>query len=365
VRHLFRSWIFAILNMFLLASVSSSAEPSNRTGLRVLRFITNSAVEFTDHTQSVTLEIREHHGSHTLVQVIPSAKGHPGPLAILEDFSQVEGRILFVDIHGVQLDLPKSAEKTSADGTTLYRGHSVAEIKDSQSDLLADEILAKGGDPTYDEVASVLPPIRKLSPYSFVGTPDTFDKVGFNYGGRTPDFDPAAYFPEINSIRERGEVLDGLVGGYLPALRFVFPASPARWIEMLAFAPFRISNSNDRIQPVWYRLAEVENRTLKSIRYIDSYHPFSPRTDYDATLFYKDLADFKFGWDRILSTSMQIDVPDKRLSNMDRLSLIRAIMTRIGDYPKYGVFDRDYGGSEHHGFPDTFTVETTATLDWD
>jgi hypothetical protein len=61
---------------------------------------------------------------------------------------------------------------------------------------------------------------------------------------------------------------------------------------------------------------------------------------------------------------MQIDVPDKRLANMARLSLIRAIMTRVGDYPKYGVFEKDYGGSEHDGFPDTFTVETTAMLDW-
>ena len=281
--------------MCLLAAVSSPAEPNSRTSLRVLNFLPNSAVEFTEEAQSFRLQVGEHHGSHTLVQVISSAKGHPGPLAIVEDFSRVEGRIVFIDVHGVQLDLPKSAEKTSAASASLYRGHSIAEIKASQSDLLANEILANPGDPSYDEVASILPPIRKLTTYSFVGTPDTFDKVGFSYDGRTPDFDPTAYFPDINQIRERGKVLDDLVDGYVPALRFVYPESPVRWIEMLAFAPFRISNSNRRIQPVWYRLAEVENGTLKSIRYIDSYHPFPPRTDYDATLFYKDLADLKFG----------------------------------------------------------------------
>lgn len=244
----FRLWAFAFLNISLLAAVPSAAEQSNRTALRVLRFLSNSAVEFTDGAQSFTLQLGEHHSSHTLVQVIPSAKAHPSRFAILEDFSQVEGRILFIDVHGVQLDLRKSAEKTSADSAALYRGHSIAEIKDSDSDLLADEILANSGDPAYDEVASILPPIRKLTTYSFVGTPDTFDKVGFNYGGRTPNFDPAANFPVINGIRERDEVLDGLVGGYLPALRFVYPESPDRWIEMLAFAPFRISNSNNRIQ---------------------------------------------------------------------------------------------------------------------
>ena len=39
-------------------------------------------------------------------------------------------------------------------------------------------------------------------------------------------------------------------------------------------------------------------------------------------------------------------------------------MTRIGPFPKYGVFDRSYGGSEHDGFPDTFTVDTAAMLAW-
>jgi hypothetical protein len=36
----------------------------------------------------------------------------------------------------------------------------------------------------------------------------------------------------------------------------------------------------------------------------------------------------------------------------------------MGSFPKYGVFDRGYGGSEHDGFPDTFTVDTTAMLAW-
>lgn len=40
------------------------------------------------------------------------------------------------------------------------------------------------------------------------------------------------------------------------------------------------------------------------------------------------------------------------------------MMTRVGDFPKYGVLDRDYAGSEHDGFPDTFNVDTTAMLEW-
>ena len=49
---------------------------------------------------------------------------------------------------------------------------------------------------------------------------------------------------------------------------------------------------------------------------------------------------------------------------MARFALVRDMMTRVGDYPKYGAVDKDYAGSEHDGFPDTFTVDTAATLDW-
>jgi len=49
---------------------------------------------------------------------------------------------------------------------------------------------------------------------------------------------------------------------------------------------------------------------------------------------------------------------------MARFGLVRDLMTRVGDFPKYGAVDKDYAGSEHDGFPDTFTVDTTAMLEW-
>jgi hypothetical protein len=61
---------------------------------------------------------------------------------------------------------------------------------------------------------------------------------------------------------------------------------------------------------------------------------------------------------------MKIDISDLRVANMARFALNREMMTRVGDYPKYGVLDRNYAGSEHDGFPDTFTVDTTAMLEW-
>lgn len=285
--------------------------------------------------------------------------------AVLEDFSHADGRMIFAGMKGVQLSLPKSSESTTEDLSKLYLGHTLEQVMQSPTDLLGNEILAKPADPDYAEVAAAFPPIgRKMTTYSFVGTPETMDKIGFAYGGRTANFDPAPYYPPLAAIREKGRVRDGLVGGSLPILRFVYPESEGNWTETLAFAPLRIVNGNDRVQPVWYRVAHVENHRLTWTQYVDSYHPFPPRTKYDPADFYRDILELDRGWKRKLQGSMKIEVPDERVANMARFALVREMMTRVGDFPKYGAVDKDYAGSEHDGFPDTFNVDTASLLEW-
>ena len=331
--------------------------------IKVLQFVDASTVKVSDGGPAHVLHVGEQLGSWTLMEAINDAS-QDAQFAVFEDFISQTGHLLVLDTHGVKLDLPKSAEPTSQDPAKLYLGHSLEEVVNSPSDLLGDQILSRPGDPDYDEVASVFPIIQKISTYSFVGTNQTMDKVGFVYGGRSPNFDPAPYYPPIIKIREQGKVLDGLVGGYLPILRFVYPESPEVWTEMLAFAPLRLSNSNDRVQPVWYRLVHIENGSVKWTYYIDSYHPFPPRMEYDAKVFYRDLMALHDGWKAMLAPGMKIDVPDQRVADMARFGIVRERMTRVGDFPKYGAVDKDYAGSEHDGFPDTFNVDTTAMLEW-
>jgi hypothetical protein len=169
-----------------------------------------------------------------------------GRLAVFEDFSQTNGHLLFVDTKGVKLDLPKSSEPTRAEPKSLYRGHSLEEVFQSERDLLGEEILAKPGDPDYAEVAACIQPISKMYTYTFVGTHECVEKVGVFYGGSTPNFDPVAYIPAIQKIRDEGRVLDGLVGGWLPALRFVYPEKPGDWSELIIYAPIRVENGNQR-----------------------------------------------------------------------------------------------------------------------
>jgi sugar lactone lactonase YvrE len=312
-----------------------------------------------------TLRTGERIGQWTLMQILPAGGSQHAPArVVLEDFSVVTGHLLVIDTRGVQLDLPKTAEPTSTDTTRHFLGHTLAQVMESPTDLLGDALLAAGHDPLYEDVAAALPPIRKMQTYSFVGTPENRDKIPFEYGGRTANFDPAPYYPGIGPTRDRGHVLDGLVGGWLPVLRFVYPGSPGDWCEMIAFAPFRKVNPSGTIQPVWYRIARVEHGELQWVKYVDSYHPFPPRMEADPALFWTELIALRNGWEERLAGAMQVVVPDDRVASMARFGLVREMMTRTGDFPHYGVVDRNYAASEHDGFPDTFTAGTEAMLAW-
>jgi hypothetical protein len=357
----------ASLFLALLTAIPILQSPAGAAGstLEPPKFVSFSSpgtVRTTWQGTENSLKAGQSLGPWTLMTLL-QPKGHRR-LAVFEDFSQTNGHLLFVDERGVQLDLPKSAEPTWADPKTLYRGHTMEEVFNSERDLLGDEILAQAGDPHYDQVTSCFAPISKMYTYSFVGTPECMEKVGVFYGGITANFDPAAYAPEARKIRDAGRVLDGLVGGWLPVLRFVYPEKPGDWSELVLYAPMRVEDANPRVQPVWYRVCRIEGNALKWVRYFDSYHPFPPRMEAKAESFYEDLLAMRAGWEHALAPAMRIDIPDERLANLAQHSLVREIMTRINGYPKYGVFDRSYGGSEHDGFPDTFTVDTSAMLAW-
>jgi hypothetical protein len=342
-----------------LAAVTDTVPPAPK----VLSISSSGLVRTSRGNVEVTLRSGEEANGWTLMAVV-SEKGQP-PLAVFEDFTQPKGHLLFVGRNGVTVDLPKSLEPTYADPASLYHGHTLKEVFSSERDLLAEEILARPGDPEYAQVAACFPPMAKMKTcFTFVGTPDNFEKVGILNGGWTPTFDPVAYVPAIEKNRKDGRFLDGLVGGWLPVVRFVYPEQPGDWTEFLAYAPMRLENDNNRVQPVWYRVARVEQNQLKWVRYFDSYHPFPPRLEQPGAPFYEQLLAMRANWEGRLKPAMTIQIPDQRLADLARHSLVRDMMTRIGSFPKYGVFDRSYGGSEHDGFPDTFTADTAAMLAW-
>jgi hypothetical protein len=347
------------LALLIASAVASSADEAPK--LRAGSFASDS-VEL--RTDQATTKVRrgERFGAWTVMEVVLGER----PFVVLEDFTSKRGHLLLVDASGVRMNLPKSLEASTVDPKTLYRGHTQREVESSDRDLLANEILSKPGDPTYDEIAAVFAPLQKIrnGAFNFVGTPDTSEKIGFSIGGRTSYFDPAVHEPSIRRVRDENAVWHGLVGGYLPVLRFVFPDAENSWTELLAFAPFRLVNNNPNVQPVWYRTTRIKSGSVEWSRYNDSYQLFPPRTGDDPQQFYTDLVDLKSKWDGQLQSAMKIDVPDQRVVDLTRHSLIRAMMTRVNDFPKYGAVEKDYGGNEHDGFLDTFNVDTAAMVEW-
>jgi hypothetical protein len=125
-----------------------------------------------------------------------------------------------------------------------------------------------------------------------------------------------------------------------------------------------LENGNRSIQPIWYRVCRVETNLVSWVRYFDSYHPFPPRLESSASAFYHDLLALRAHWERELQPAMRVEIPDQRLADLARHSLVRDMITRNGVQPRYGVFDKDYAGNEHEGFPDTFNADTSAMSEW-
>lgn len=265
-------------------------------------------VETNTSTARSPLRVGEAVENWTLMAVITTPNGEPA--AVFEDFTDLRGHLIVTTPGRSAVDLPKSLAASAATVGDFYRGHTLEEVLNSDEDLLGREILSLPGDPDFGDVAACFPPISRMFTYTFVGTRHSYDKVGFSYGGRSSAFDPAVLVPAIRDLRRNHAVADGLVGGWMPVVRSVYPEGSGAWTEMLAYAPIRMVNGNQWAQPVWYRVARVEDTRLKWVRYFDSYVPFPPRTDQPPARFYQELLGMKADWESSLKAAMQISVPD-------------------------------------------------------
>ena len=304
-------------------------------------------------------------GRWTLMAVVQGARGN---LAVFENLQDRKGSIVYVGKQGIEATLPKSLEPTSVPPGTLFLGKTVEEIGKSNVDIFRKEFLAGDDDPKYADVAAALPPLRVPS---FVGTRYSPDKPTFDYGGFSDEIyvDVGKLFAEIREARAKHDVWEGLVGGWLPVNRFVFPAGPQRYWEETMFAV----EDPDRFwtQPLWYRVLQVDDGHLKEAHYYYHHLPFPPRGEPAASGFYKDLWDVYTVWHRDMNPPMKIDVPDARILDFSLHALLLEQITRVGDHLKYGypplggidVFG-GYGYNNVDTFQDTFNTSVEAFLEW-
>jgi len=289
---------------------------------------------------------------------------------VYEDLRTRDGSITFVSSKGVARTLSKSAEATFADDGPQYLGLDIKDIGMAGADLLADKLLANG-DPSEDEVRRAAPPMNSahregsnVRPTwnTFVGTRECGDTMPVYPSGNTRTYHPVQYFKELTQERANKRY-EGLVGGWMPAVRKVMLGDNDSHYEVIVFGDVL---AKDRfIVQTWHRTAHIENGKIAKVEYGYSYPAYTRRRhDPGPEEFYRGMLEFAEYWERQLHDVTPLTLPNTSWSNMARYAFVKEQMVRPGGvYPKYGAVDRDYYGPEYDGFQDIFTMSFYANME--
>lgn len=313
------------------------------------------------------LEHFERTGHWTLMSVF-SDQGRM--LAVFEELDRQDGRIAIVGEDGARLVVGKSLEPTSAKERSWYRGHAKEEVLPGQPDILRYELLEGGKDPRPEDVQACFPPVRRAfwegveRPHTFVGTPLSADVVPHYYidvpmVARVPTIVVA---PETAGAIQAEDLWEGLVGGWLPAVRTVYPFGKDECWELVVFATPEGAATFQ--QPTWYRFLRLQSGRVVDVKYIDTYLPSPDQVPADPADFYRHLLRLHAYWEHQLTGAMTVDVPDGWVGDFCRHAFVQEKISRRGDHPKYGVVERAYAGEEHDGFPDLLTSTVICNLEW-
>lgn len=304
---------------------------------------------------------------HTLVC---SFHGRGEEWKVYEDLRGRDGVITLVSATGKTRILRKTAEPTFAEEGPKYLGLDLKDIGMSAADLLADGLLSHG-DPDEVEVRRAAPPMDsaqragrgyRASWNTIVGTRECSDTMPVYPSGNTRTYHPIQYFKELTQERASRRH-EGLVGGWMPAVRKVLPGEADCYYEIIVFGDVL---ARDRfIVQTWHRTARIQGGKIAKVKYGYSYPAYTRRRqDPSPAAFYAALLEFASYWERLLSDTVPLSLPDRSWADMVRHAFVKEQIVRPGGvYPKYGAVDRDYYGPEYDGFQDIFTMSLYANLE--
>ncbi|MGH7946922.1 MAG: Tat pathway signal protein, partial [Opitutaceae bacterium] len=220
---------------------------------------------------------------------------------VYEDLRTRDGAITFVSARGDRRVMGKSAEAQFPDADPQHLGLSMDDVGLSGPDLLADKLLAHGDDPDPEMVKKAAPPQGSPRPRpanqqgpsprprwtTIVGTKEAFDTQPVFPLGSTRTYHPEQFFPEL-----RGEAVskrsDGMLGGWMPAVRKAVPVSDTSHIEVIVFGD--VEADDQFIVQTWHRTAQIENGEITKVVYGYTYPAFPPaRQDPKPEEFYRAL----------------------------------------------------------------------------
>jgi len=289
---------------------------------------------------------------------------------VYEDLRVRNGAIAFISTEGNGRVLTKSAEASFPDANPPYLGLNISDIGMSGPDLLADRLL-KNGDPDPEQVRAAAPPLGSSThrePWersweTIVGTRECMDTMPVYSSGNTRTYHPVQSFPELNAALA-AKRFEGLLGGWLPAVRKVMPYSETAHYEVIVFGD--VLAKDKFIVQTWHRTVRIENGAISKVEYGYSYPPFPPRRQNpEPEAFYLGLLEFCRYWDNLTGDIAPATLPQKVWIDMAKYAFVKEQIVRPGGvYPKYGAVDRDYYGPEYDGFQDIFTSSLYSNLEW-
>ena len=197
-----------------------------------------------------------------------------------------------------------------------YLGLKIEDIGMAGPDLLADKLLAHG-DPDPEQVRAAAIPLGSRPPAqpgarlqwnTFVGTKECYDTMPVFPGGNTRTYHPAQYFPEITQAVTFNR-FEGMLGGWMPAVRKVFPLADGAYIEAIVFGD--VEAHDKFIVQTWHRTVHLQNGNLVKVEYGHSYPAYTRRRQEPKPEdFFRALLEFAEYWENQLSDMSSITLPD-------------------------------------------------------
>ena len=288
----------------------------------------------------------------------------PEPMAVLEREFDRWGLIVFLGKKGVAAEVRKAVGRLEA----IRRPHArfpagyFDQLLAAKEDVLGNKLLASGRDASYPRVAGYLAP---LATYTFLGSPESAAKyivqpdgaIGLLPGRWGGDkrlektlFDPADVIPGLDPNLDPLGAKRGLLGGWLPAVNYgFFDAERGFGWELAALADIGPDPA------VFIRVRSTDGKTR-----FYKIEPFEELAG--GKPFFAALLRVHRSWQRFFAAGIELDLPDRRVTDAARAGIVRAVTGYAGLHPKYGM--GGYWAAQHDGFPPTTISMATCLLDW-
>lgn len=273
---------------------------------------------------------------------------------------------LHADHQTILLEEYRPAASAAQGPRHIRMGRLDEELLNAGRDILAETLLTNG-EPQYEEIAAILPPVRQDS-YVFLSGRVSWSGVLVNemgqifpqsHGGmRKPDpfFSPVEVDMVLGEKKPRQMLLDQ----QYPILFSVHQDQE----QVLEFLYFVEAGDPDRDPIVWIRIRtyRVDEPQICRCEYRIASVSRGAGRRIEESLFAEALLDTVLHWVEFTREGAHLQLPEAKLQKVVSGSLIACAVTFSGDHPHYG--HKHYGYELHDHFPPNYiwTLEACCLL---